>query len=129
MNYLTTEQVLFIHYYLIKETGGSHGIRDLSSLQSAVARPMATFDNNDLYPDLFSKAAALMHSIIKNHPFVAGNKRVAITAASIFIQRNNYALTASNKELKRFTLKVASTNIKLQEIARWFKKYSETIEV
>lgn len=62
MNYLTPEQVLFIHYRLIEETGGRHGIRDLSMLQSALARPMATFDRKDLYPDLFSKAASLMHT-------------------------------------------------------------------
>ena len=79
MSHLTAEQVLFIHYRLIEETGGIHGIRDIPLLQSAVARPMATFGSDDLYPDIFSKAAALMHSIIKNHPFVDGNKRTSIT--------------------------------------------------
>ncbi len=68
MNYLTHEQVLFLHYRLIEETGGGHGISSVGLLQSAVARPAATFDNNDLYPDLFTKVAALMHSIINNHP-------------------------------------------------------------
>ena len=124
MNYLTPEQVLFIHYRLIEETGGSHGIRDLSMLQSALARPMATFDRKDLYPDLFSKAASLMHSIIKNHPFVDGNKRTAIAVASIFLFRNGYNLKVSNKELERFTLKVAREDIELREIAHWFKRHS-----
>lgn len=128
MNYLTPAQVLFIHYRLIKETGGSHGIRDLGLLQSAVARPATTFDKNDLYPDLFSKAASLMHSIIKNHPFVDGNKRTAISAASIFLIRNNYTLTASNKELERFTIKAASKKIELQEIAKWFKNHSKKVK-
>lgn len=68
MNYITPEQALFIHYRIIEETGGSHGIRDLALLQSALARPIATFDENNLYSDIFSKAAAFMHSIIKNHP-------------------------------------------------------------
>ncbi len=124
MNYLTPEQVLFIHYRLIEETGGCQGIRDIALLQSAVSRPMATFDNNDLCPDLFSKAAALMHSIIKNHPFVDGNKRTAITAASIFLLRNGYSLKTSNKALERFTLKVVNEYVELQAIAKWFKKYS-----
>lgn len=124
MNYLTPEQVLFIHYRLIEETGGCHGIRDLALLQSALARPMATFDNNDLYPDLFSKAAALMQSIIKNHPFVDGNKRAAVVVASIFLLRNGYSLRTSSKALERFTLKVASTKTEIEEIAKWFKKYS-----
>ena len=124
MKYLTPEQVLFIHYRLIEETGGSHGIRDLTLLQSALARPMATFDNNALYLDLFTKASSLMHSLIKNHPFADGNKRTAIASASIFLIRNNYSLKASNKELERFTLKVASENVELQEIAYWFKRHS-----
>ena len=68
MNYLTPEQALFIHYRMIEGTGGSHGIRDVTLLQSALARPLATFDKNNLYPDIFSKAAALMHSIIKITP-------------------------------------------------------------
>lgn len=84
MNYITPEQVLFIRYRVIAETGGSHGIRDLTLLQSALARPIATFDKNDLYQDIFSKTAALMHSIIKNHSFVDGNKRTAITTAQAF---------------------------------------------
>jgi len=127
MNYITPEQVLFIHYRIIEETGGSHGIRDLALLQSASARPMATFDENDLYPDIFSKAAALMHSIIKSHPFVDGNKRTAITTASIFLLRNGYCLRASNKELERFILKVTAKNIELHEIAKWFQRYSTKI--
>ncbi|HLG28830.1 MAG TPA: type II toxin-antitoxin system death-on-curing family toxin [Candidatus Brocadiales bacterium] len=125
MIYLTHEQVLFIHYLIIKETGGIHGIRDLPLLQSAVSRPMATFDNNDLYPDLFTKAAAIMHSVIKNHPFIDGNKRTGITSASIFLFKNNYILTASNKELEQFTSKVASRNIELKEIAKWFKGHTK----
>jgi death on curing protein len=127
MNYVTPEQALFIHYRIIEETGGSHGIRDLTLLQSALARPMATFDENDLYSDIFSKAAALMHSIIKNHPFVDGNKRTAITTASIFLLRNGYCLRASNKELERFTLKIAAKDVELHEIAKWFKRYSTKV--
>lgn len=124
MNYLTPEQVLFIHYRIIEETGGSHGIRDVTLLQSALARPMATFDKNDLYPDIFSKAAAFMHSVIKNHPFVDGNKRTAVTTASLFLLRNGYCLRSSNKELERFTLNVTAKDVELHEIAKWFKRYS-----
>jgi death-on-curing protein len=86
MNYLTAEQVLFIHARLIAETGSEHGVLDLGLLQSAVARPQATFDKQDLYPDLFSKTAALLESLIGNHAFVDGNKRTAITAAGLFLR-------------------------------------------
>ena len=84
MNYISITQVLFIHMRLIAETGGSPGIRDIGLLAAAVARPQATFDAQDLYPDIFTKTAALMDSLVRNHPFVDGNKRVGITAAGIF---------------------------------------------
>ena len=125
MEYLTPEQVLFIHYRLIEETGGCHGIRDLALLQSAMGRPKSTYDGDDLYPNIFTKAGSLMHSIIKNHPFVDGNKRTAITTASIFLLRKGHTLTASNDELERFTLKVASENVEVEEIAQWFRKYTK----
>lgn len=127
MNYLTPEQVLFIHYRLIEETGGSHGLRDIGLLQSAIARPMAAFGGDELYPDIFNKAAALMHSLIKNHPFIDGNKRTAITSSSIFLLRNGFQITASNKELEQFTLEAASTKIEIEKIAKWFKKHKAQI--
>jgi len=127
VSYLTPEQILFIHYRLIEETGGGHGIRDITLLQSALERPKSTFGGDDLYPDLFTMAASLMHSIIKNHPFVDGNKRTAITTASIFLLRNGYTLTASNKKLEQFTLTVASENVDLETTVKWFKKHSKAI--
>ena len=125
MDYITPEQVLFIHYCLIEETGGRHGIGDLALLQSAIERPKATFAAEDLYPGLLTKAASLMHSLIKNHPFIDGNKRTAITAASIFLIRNGHAITASNAELERFTLKVAAEYVELDEIVGWFDRHTK----
>jgi len=95
MNYLTSERVLFLHARLIEETGGSHGARDVALLESAVASPQATFGGEDLYPDLVSKAAALMESLIRNHPFVVGNKRTGVTAAALFLRQNGRRLTAT----------------------------------
>ena len=124
MNYLTVEQVLFIHMRLIAETGGSPGLRDLGLLASAVARPQATFGGEDLYPDIFNKAAALMDSLIRNHPFVDGNKRVGITAAGLFLLRNDQRLTASNDELERFTLQVARSELSIEQITTWLRSHS-----
>ena len=107
MKYLSPEQVLFIHSRLIDTTGGSHGVRDIGLLQSAVSRPKATFGGKDLYPDIFRKAAALMESLARNHPFVDGNKRTAITSAAVFLGMNGYRLDTTQKELERFTLSVA----------------------
>ena len=94
IEYLTLNEVLLLHARLIQAAGGSRGQRDLGLLESAVARPQATFAGEDLYPDLWSKAAALMHSLVLNHPFVDGNKRVALTAAGIFLDLNGYRMTA-----------------------------------
>ncbi|MDH5506462.1 MAG: type II toxin-antitoxin system death-on-curing family toxin [Anaerolineae bacterium] len=127
MNFLTTEQVLFIHAILIKETGGQFGIRDLGLLESALARPYATFDGKDLYTDLFSKAAALLQSLILNHPFVDGNKRVGISAAGLFVEQNNYQLLASVIEIERFTLQVAKGNMAFPNIVTWFKENSSQL--
>ena len=124
MKYLTAEQVLFIHARVIAESGGSHGVRDLGLLESAVARPQATFDGADLHPNLFIKAAALMHAIIQNHPFVDGNKRTSVTAAGLFLQINGHSLTATNRELESFTLKVATAKTGLPELADWLRRKS-----
>ena len=126
--YLTTEQVLFLHSRLIVETGGGHGILDLGMLLSALERPKATIGGGDLYQDLFSKTAALLDSLIRNHPFLDGNKRTAITAAGIFLRINGYSLVAENGEMVRFTLECAQSRLSLEEISDWFKRYSVPIE-
>lgn len=122
--YLTPEQVLFLHSRLIAETGGHHGIRDMSMLLSAIGRPRATFDGEELYPDLVFKAAALMDSLVRNHPFVDGNKRTAITAAALLLRTNGYRLVVENNEMVRFTLACAQSQHSLVEIADWFRQYS-----
>ncbi len=122
MKYLSVEQVLFIHARLIAETGGIHGLLDLGLLQSAVARPQASFDEHDLYPDLFSKASALLDSLVGNHAFLDGNKRTAITSVGLFLIINGYAFTATNEALEDFTLQCAQHLVPLEQIALWLKK-------
>ena len=79
--YLSVDQILLLHELQIDLFGGSPGLRDRGGLESAVARGTMTFDGEDLYPDAAAKAAALMHSLVMNHPFVDGNKRVGVLAA------------------------------------------------
>lgn len=124
MNYLTAAQVLFIHARLIAETGGATGLRDLGLLKAAVARPQATFDGADLYPDRWAKAAALMASLVQSHPFVDGNKRVGVTAAGIFLQRNGLRLTATNDEVEAFALAVAQGAMTTEQIAVWLVQHT-----
>ena len=128
MKLLSAEQILFIHARLIEETGGSHGVRDLNMLLSAVGRSQASFDNQDLYPDLFSKAAALMESLIRNHPFVDGNKRTGVVAAGLFLRRNGYRLTTNNAELVTVTMDIAQSKSSLADLAIWLRENSQPIE-
>ena len=85
----------------------------------AVARSKATFDGKELYPDLFMKAAALMDSLINNHPFVDGNKRTGVTAAGLFLRINGLKLSASSKDLVAATLRVAKKDMQIAELATW----------
>jgi death-on-curing protein len=124
MHYLTAEQVLFIHARLIAETGGAHGVLDLGLLLSAIARPRSTFDGQELYPDLFSKAAALLESLIGNHAFLDGNKRTAIAAAGLFLKLNDFQLTADDSEVFDFTLQCAQGRVPLEKIRTWFETHS-----
>lgn len=126
-NYLSPQQVLFIHARLLAEMGGEPGLFNLGLLESAVGRPQATFDGVDLYPMLEDKAAALMESLTLNHPFMDGNKRVAITAAALFLRRNGYQFVADNAELERFTMAVVMGKTSLDQIVAWFRHHSETL--
>jgi death-on-curing protein len=128
IEYLTLNEVLLLHARLIQATGGSRGLRDLGLLESAVARPQATFAGADLYPDLWAKAAALMHSLVLNHPFVDGNKRVALTAAGVFLDLNGYRMNASNQEAVAFTLQVIAGDLDLEAMAAWLKTNSAPID-
>lgn len=124
MKYLSVKDVLLLHYLTIEKTGGSHGIRDLSLIESAVNRPKASFAGKDLYPTIFEKAAALCQSLIKNHPFVDGNKRTALLSTMTFLKLNGYEFVSEQKELVEFGVKIDNENISLEEIANWFKKHT-----
>lgn len=126
--YPSVEDILMLHEFLIEEIGGSSGVRDRGLVESAVFRPRQFFGGDDLYPGLFQKAAALFESLVKNHPFVDGNKRTAALSAVTFMQRNGMRVTASNEELVTFTLSVATNSPGIDVIAAWFEAHSAAIE-
>lgn len=127
IHYLSVPQVLAIHDQMIKRFGGSAGVRDVGLIKSAIARPQSTFDGSDLYLILFDKAATLLQSLLKNHPFVDGNKRTALTSAGIFLVSNGYRLINKHKQEVIFTLNVANNTLTLQEISLWLKENSTKI--
>jgi len=112
---------------LVDETSGSHSVRDLNMLLSALGRPQASYDNHDLYPDITTKAAALMDSLIRNHPFLDANKRTGIAAAAMFLRMNGYQLNATNSELEEFTLRVAQSKHRIEDMAGWFQTFTQSI--
>jgi death on curing protein len=120
--HLSLDQILQIHEAQIERFGGATGLRDPGALGSAVARPAMTFGGEDLYPDMPSKAAALMHSLVMNHAFVDGNKRVGVTAAELFILLNGYRLDASDPELEELTLTVAKGELDAEALVIWFRQ-------
>lgn len=124
MRYLTPENIVQIHFEVIEETGGSHGLRDTGLLTSAIHRPMATFGGKHLYPSVFLKGAALVHSLLLNHSFVDGNKRTAVLSLMAFLELNGRDIKASQKEVVEFALWVENKKPDVAEIAGWIKKHS-----
>jgi death-on-curing protein len=122
--YLSIDQVLDLHRRQIREFGGASGIRDRGALESAVARPQATFGGEDLYPDVVAKAAALMHSLVMNHPFVDGNKRVGAHAGIVFLLVNEVEPDFSSPELTEVTLAVARGELSAEALAIWLRQRS-----
>lgn len=122
--FLTLEQVLVIHDDQIERYGGSHGIHSLSLLESAVMRPQTTFGGRDLYPSIFNKAAAIMHSLIMNHAFVDGNKRTSTVSVLVFLELNGYKLETSQKELVEAALNVRHKKWGLGKLSSWLKQHS-----
>ena len=116
---LQTRLVLALHDMLIAEHGGSHGVRDAGLLDSALSRPVNLFSYGD--PDLPALAAAYAAGIIKNHPFIDGNKRTGFAAAATFLDRNGLELTASEGEATRMTLDLASGTVSEEEYAAWLR--------
>ena len=108
-----------IHKVLINTFGGSHGVRDINGLESALARPFQSFENQELYPSVILRAAALLESILLNHPFVDGNKRVGYTLMRLFLLSNGFDIEASQDDKYEFIISVASGKKDFDGIAEW----------
>ena len=123
MRYLSLQEVISLHSLLISQSGGSSGLRDRGALESAVAQPEASFGGEELYPDLASKAAALGHSVIQNHPFVDGNKRVGHAAMEVFLLLNSHEIDASVDEQETIIIAVASGKLSRIQLSEWIRKH------
>lgn len=104
------------------------GVKDSSLILSALGEPQQTFDGKDLYPDILTKAAALMRSIAQNHGFQNANKRTAMMAAIIFLEDNGYKVIAPKNKMYRLAMKIVRDKPTVNNIAKTLKKYSKVPE-
>jgi death-on-curing protein len=126
--YVSLEQVRELHRLQIRAFRGSAGLRDRGALEAALGRPQMTFGGEDLYPDVEAKAAAVLHSLVMNHPFVDGNKRTGAAVAELFLNLNDVELTAGDDELVETTLAVARGELKAEALAIWLRQRSRRLE-
>ena len=118
---LTLEQLLEIHALVIRETGGSGGLRDLGRLEASLATQTQYAFGEELYPNLYEKAAALIRGIIADHPFVDGNKRTAMLVSLTFLRLNEASFKAKTSEIEDFAVKIATDHLDVPAIAAWLK--------
>ena len=113
--------VLNIHNILIDKFGGSKGVRDQGSLESAINRPFATFDNQDLYPTPSDKAAAILESILINHPFIDGNKRTAYVLMRLILLDNDLDVVADQEDKYKMVISASTGDIRFDDIKKWIQ--------
>ena len=125
MKKLSVRQVMLLHTQLCEETGGAQGIRDEGLLESALSAPFQSFDGVDVYPSLQQKAARLAFGLVKNHPFVDGNKRIGAHAMLVFLALNGIELAYEQQELSGLILSVAAGECGYKEILSWLLEHED----
>ena len=123
MRYIALNEILDLYQRIMQQTGGSFGVRSMSALESSLAQPRMTFGGTELYPTIVEKASALGFSLIKNHPFVDGNKRTGHAAMEVFLVLNGYEIKASVDEQEKIILQVASSQIERDALTKWLEDH------
>ena len=122
MIYLTKEQIILLHEKLIKRYGGSSGIRDEGLLDSAINAPLQSFDGNDFFPTVTDKAVRLCVGLVKNHPFIDGNKRIGALALLTILDLNKYQFKSNSTELSSVILDFAAGKTDDNYLLQWVMK-------
>lgn len=125
MRRLSKRQVLLLHEQLLSQSGGLQGVRDVGLLESAPAAPFQAFGDADAYPSLQQKAARLGYGLIKNHPFLDGNKRIGTHVMLVFLALNGVELSYSQKELSDIILAVAAGEKEYEDLLSWLLKHQK----
>lgn len=119
MKLISKRQVLLLHQHLIDETGGSPGLRDEGLLESALNAPFQSFGDTSAYPSLQQKAARLCYGLVKNHPFIDGNKRIGAHVMLVFLALNGIELSYTQQELVNIILQVAAGEKSYEALLAW----------
>ena len=127
VNFIPKKVILYFHEQLIQIYGGSPGVRDESLLDSAIQQPKSSFDGNYLHNSIFEMASAYGFHLCKNHPFIDGNKRVALVAMDTFLQNNGYEISASEKETYKIIIELSAENLSKSELTQWLKQNTTSI--
>jgi death-on-curing protein len=122
--FVTLDEVLAIHAHQVDRYGGALGIRDAKLLDSALAMPRATFDGEFLHATIFEKAAAYLFHLVKNHPFVDGNKRLGLATALVFLRLNGIHIRATDDELVELVLGVAAGRRSKADVAVFLREHA-----
>ena len=120
---LSKEQILILHSHLIKETGGSDGVRDNNLLESAIETPFQSFGGIELYPSIQEKAVRLGYGLIKNHCMVDGNKRIGAHVMLVILALNGIELSYTQKELYVVILDVAAGKQEYEDLLDWVRRH------
>jgi death-on-curing protein len=126
LNWINLKELVLIHELVINETGGARGIINPIALESVLLRPFSSFEGKELFPDIWSKVAVLVHSLIAFHPFTDGNKRTAFVAAEVILKLNGYRITPAI-EHETFFWAIARGEKSIEEIQAWLKKHATRI--
>lgn len=124
--FLTHSEILRAHRRVVEQSGGSEGLRDPGGLEASLAQPRMTFGGEDLYPTLLEKVAALGFSLINNHPFIDGNKRIAHAAMELLLLLNGCELQAPVDDQERVILALAAAEMNRDELLAWLKSRVHT---
>lgn len=120
---LTKQQVILLHKEIIAESGGSPEIRDEGLLDSALNAPFQTFSGTELYPTILEKAARLGYSLIKNHAFVDGNKRIGAHTMLVFLALNNIEVEYEDNDFTQLILGIAAGEISAEQLLAWLQAH------
>lgn len=121
---ISEQEALEIHTILIERFGGANGIRDKELLDSALNRPYQTFDGHELYPTPIEKAAAILESIVKNHPFTDGNKRTGYVLARLLLMNNQLDIDTDEDQKYQFVISISIGELNFEQIKEWLEKNS-----